>query len=541
MTAAERHDAAAETDVRRADWRFLLPMPPGRSFSHMTLLGGTPGLAVRLHGLKVASEISLSVQPGRRTDALVVLRDSDVDLHEAIDSLAAGGVLYCEVDRRTPRGWLWSPARLCRRLQDAGLRTIGLYWVVPQFDAARRFVPLRHPGALEWYFDAAYRQFSWRRETAARVARRWTRGGRSRFESFVPCYSVVAVEASAADTTPSLVAALPASAYGVDAAAPVALVTSGQDEGSRVVLLPFRDDELPGAAVKVSRVPAFNGHTIREHSTLQELRSRLTPDLRPTLPEPYWSGEWRGLAVSVESFAPGPTVLVSTGRHSASLAHQVDDLRAALEWLTGFHRQSQLSRERWTLAEIERWVEQPLEVYARLFDVDVRTGWLFAKARASARRLAGAHLPLVLQHHDFGPWNVHRSSRGITVIDWEYQPDGGPDRHGPAGMDAIYFATHWLSAAGHTHETIGNEILEQLFVSKVSPASAAGAAREVLASYMTALEIDPGFLPLLNVLTWVHHANDRTARRSLTAGARNHYVDCVRVLARHAEQLFAGN
>src|SRR6185369_11117621 len=128
--------------------------------------------------------------------------------------------------------------------------------------------------------------------TAARVARRWTRGGRSRFEAFVPCYSVVAVEASAAHTTPSLVAALPASAYGVDAAAPVALVTSGQDEGSRVVLLPFRDDEPPGAAVKVSRVPAFNGHTIREHSTLQELRSRLTPDLRPTVPEPYWSGEW---------------------------------------------------------------------------------------------------------------------------------------------------------------------------------------------------------------------------------------------------------
>ncbi|OFW15519.1 MAG: hypothetical protein A3F70_12525 [Acidobacteria bacterium RIFCSPLOWO2_12_FULL_67_14] len=526
------------SDARRADWRFLLPMPDSQPFAHMVLLGGPPGLAALLRALGVALDISRSVPPGRTADAVVVLHDSPIAPHRAALALAGGGVFYAEVDRRTARGLLETPRRLCRRLRAARLRPSALYWVVPHFDDARRFVPLDSAGALDWYFDAAWRQLSYARMAAARLARLWMRGNSARFGSVAPCYSVVAVEDSVSTTIPAVLTDLTLKSHLIDSGASFALVTSGQDDGSRVVMLPFGRGEAPRAAIKVSRLPAFNGHTTREHRRLLRLRSQLSADLRPTLPRPYQASSWHGLAVAVESFAPGPSMAASTGYRGATAAQQIDDLRAATEWLARVHSQWQVSEAAWTDSEIDRWVEGPCRDYARTFGFDIRTDRLFTDTYGHAQQLRGKRCPIVLQHDDFGPWNVHRSDQGLTVIDWEADgevPQGGA----PALQDLIYFVTHWFFVAMRAHSRSSRRhAYERLVASNPGSDIAIAAARAAVDSYMRALRIDPAFLRVLTVVTWVRHAVARHLRDQSSPVEHNQYVDYVKTLAVYAHVLF---
>ena len=526
------------SNVRRADWRFLLPMPDRQPFAHMVLLGGPPPLADHPRAPGVALEIARSMPPRRTADAVVVLHDSPIVPHRAAPALAGGGVFYAEVDRRTARGFLETPRRLCRRLRAAQLRPSALYWVVPHFDDARRFVPLDSDGALEWYFGAAWRQLSYGRMAAARVARLWMRADSSRFGSVAPCYSIVAVGGSVPMATPAVLADLTLDSGLIDSGASFALVTSGQDDGSRVVMLPFGRTGVPRTAIKVSRLPVFNGHTTREHRRLLSLRSQLSVDLRPTLPRPYHTGSWRGLAVAVESFAVGPSMAASIGYRGATAAQQIDDLRVATEWLARVHSQWQLSEAVWTDAEIDRWIERPCDDYTRTFGSDIRTDRLLATARGHARRLHGQRCPIVLQHEDFGPWNVHRSDQGLTVIDWEAE-DEASHCGGPALQDLIYFVTHWFFAARRAHSDWSRrDAYERLVASNSTSDVAITAARDAVASYMRALRIAQAFLPVLTVITWVRHAVGRHLRDQCSPVEHNEYVDYVRILAANVRDLF---
>lgn len=548
MTAAalpERAAGAERASLRRADWRFLLPAPPAGGFAHMALLGGPSGLAERLIEIGLARHVSRALPGDRSADAVVALHDARVPLAAAAASLAPGGSLYYEIDRRRPAHLTDTPARARVSLLAAGLRPTGCYWAAPAFEGCKRYLPLDEPGALRWYLGTLYAAGTPLHQLVGLAMRALASAGSGRFAALAPCYAITAV--NGADTgTPSVLGR--PELRGLLPPGPLrpAVLTSGQDEGSRAVLLPFAAGaERPSAVVKLATVSGFNANTEREQAALASIRARLDDRLRPSIPQPLGQLRYGDLAVGVESCAAGPTLVASSGSWGAPAAHKIADLRAVASWLAEFHRQTVVARPSWGAEQAAHWVEQPLDDYARRFGLAGAEPRLFAAARARAGQLAGAVLPIALLHNDLGPWNIYRSGERLTVIDWEMGAEADPGRYGPGLCDLVYFVTHWSYVARHRYgEAAELAGFAELFAG-AAPDTLLRDARQTLAEYLAALAIDARFLPLLLAYTWVRRALDRADRQSALGGAAaragNRYVQYVGILAAHTDRLFAAS
>lgn len=528
--------------LRRADWRFLLPGPPAQEFQHLVLLGGSPELAERLIEVGLTRRVSCSLPMERLADAVVVLHDAPATaFNRAIDCLLPGGVFYCEVNRRQPDSLTRTPGRVYRSLLAKELTPTGLYWTMPDFDHCKRYLPMDVPGAFDWYLETLFVSGTpWHRLLEIGLRLGLGRNSR-RFAAFAPCFSVTAIAGTAENLAPSVLAhpALPLQLQNPKLR-PL-LLTSGQDDGSRVIVLPFAPGApQPIAVLKVARLANFNTNTAREQVMMAELRSRLSPSLRRTIPQPLGTFCYSRLRVGVESYAAGRSLLVSGLQWPARLERRTEELRLAATWLGDFHQQAQISRLQWNDVEVGRWIERPLAVYTRAFGTTVAEEHLFAAVRRQARALVGASLPIVWQHNDFGPWNIHRAGQALTVIDWEFS-DRQQDRFGPVLCDLLYFVTHWSYLArrlsGETAELRG---FRELFCGP-SVDEVVTAARVVIAEYITRLDLDRRFLPLLLVYTWIQRALDRYERQKtlgeLDENSRsgNRYVQYVSLLAQHIE------
>ena len=549
MSTAGAAPGGPGVSLRRADWRFLLPTPDAGAYRHLVLLGAPPGLAERLVDVGFAARVSRAIPAPGTADALVILEGAHRELARAARCLAPGGVLYCEVDRR--RGPLRDshPRHVRRVLQAAGLTQTGLYWVTPSFAAGKRYLPLDVPAALDWFFSTAYVGATPVRRLIGAAARLVAGRDSMRLSPLAPCYSVTAAAGADAGARPSSVLGDPSLPPRLrrDGLRPF-LLTSGQDDGSRVAMLPFAPGgAAPLAVLKVSRMGEFNTNTEREQATLAEARERVGPALRESIPEPLALFRYGDLVVGAESCAPGHTLMASSARWRAPLREKLDDLRVAAGWLADFHRQAQLGRAPWDDEAVARWVERPLDAYARELGTTDGERRLFALARDRARVLADARVPLpeVWQHNDFGPWNVYRDGPRVTVIDWEFGAEREADRRGPPLCDLLYFVTHWYEIVARLDRVAGRRrAVRELFVER--PASAAArAGAEAVAAYVAALEVDARFVPVLLVTTWAQRALDRVDRRR-HAGERepgdraaNPYADYVGALAGGAAELFA--
>jgi Phosphotransferase enzyme family len=553
---ASRPQAAGRAGFRRADWRFLLPTPPTGSFEHLVLLGGPAGVAEAVVELGLARRVSCEMpteQPPesdgvRFADALIVLHDAGVAPWRAARCLLPGGFLYCEIDRHLPSFLTFTPARAHRALAGAGLSPLGVYWPVPHFENCRKYVPLDVSGALRWYLSTLFVATTLHLRLVELGVRALTGLRVRRFAPLVPYYSVTAVRPPTQGLVPSLLAhdALPEELREPDVR-PLVL-TSGQDDGSRLVMLPFgADDVQPKAVLKVARLPAFNINTEREQATLTAVRAPLDRSMRHTVPEPLGTLRYGSLAVGVETCAPGVPLATSSGRWDAPLHRRIDDLRLAASWLADFHRQAQVRRPSWDEPEIAQWIEMPIAAYIRAFGVTSAEDELFTEIRRHSRRPVGASLPIVFLHNDFNPWNLYRSGQRLTVIDWEFGRDWEHERFGPALCDLLYLVTHWSFTVRHlVAEDEQVRYVQKLFVERDPRDPVSGAAQVVLADYMCELAIDPRFLPLLLVYTWIERALDHTNRqRSLGRPVRdsragNQFVRYIATLAQHRDQFLGG-
>ena len=63
-----------------------------------------------------------------------------------------------------------------------------------------------------------------------------------------------------------------------------------------------------------------------------------------TIPKSLGLIHWNSLAVSIESCVPGRLLSAVTGRWGLPLRRKIDSLYLAADWLTEFHRQTQLDR-----------------------------------------------------------------------------------------------------------------------------------------------------------------------------------------------------
>lgn len=532
------------TRLRRFDWRFLLPRPRGgggNGVGRMVVLGGrAPEELEALRRLGVGEDVSGDLT-GRPADVVAILCDAKRHSWEAaLQAVAPGGILYCEVDRLTPAGRWISPRRLAARLRAAGLTPVASYWLVPNCEATTRFIPLDSTLAIEWYLGTLYRRHTRLRSVLGRAALLLARWGL--LSSCVRAFGMVGAREGGGRTPYPLTDPRP----GVETDAPgfcTALLTSGQDDASRIVFVPFSERGVSSPVVKLARLPQSNELTDREFDTLATLRTRLDPALSATIPEPLWRGRMDGLSVIAETYAPGPTLLASTSAIGASTEDRIEDFRRAASWLTAFHSQCVLERTRWTDVEVRRWVQQPLGRFTQAFD-DVRTDLtlveLVGRLNGLAEDLAGQDIPIVVQHNDFGPWNVHRERDRLTVVDWEFGAEGPDGRAGLPLEDLVYFATHWWLAARRFVTDRGQQKgFAELLASPVASADPmVRAVRVEFSAYLRALRIDPRFRGLAIPMTWIRRATAHAARSGPASAACQRHLGFLRTLARNPDGLF---
>ena len=536
---ADPESTPACAPLRAVDWRFLLPHPPDGRFRHLVLLGDMPGLADRILEVGLARQVSDIIPEGRSVDAVVVHHRAHPMLAQIARCLVPGGMLYYEVDRRWLGPSASTPSRIRRSLRKVGLSPTALYAVMPDFSEHRMYLPLDIPGALRWYTDTLYNSFTpWHHLLLAGLRGVTGLDGR-RFAFFAPRLAFTAVAGRDQPRAASILEHehLPAELQG-RVLRPL-LLTHG---GDRVVMLPFGSSSTePAAVLKVPRLPGFNGRTEHEQATLTDLRTRLDAALRRSIPRSLGVFRSGAISVGVESYAPGELLFRSTENWGRPRQERHDDLRRASRWLEEFHLQTLIGRPLWGSSEISQWVEKPFVAYERAFGLLDSEERLFEQTRKCASRLTGTPLPLVLQHRDFTVWNITRSGDALTVLDWE------GSRPGPALCDLLHFVTHWYEAVRHAHDEPGRQrSFRKLFFDPPPGDASRQTVHEVLAEYMKRLHVDNGFFPLLMVYTWVELALRRSEQQLLQEEVQpdprdgNRSLAFVAMLARHAQQLFAG-
>ena len=530
--------------MSRVDWRFLLPYSETGAFRHLVVLGGPTGLDHRLLELGVAKRVATSISGDGETDALILLANSHVRPAAVAASLAQNAVLYWEI-AQSPS--LRRSGLIRRQLRLAGLAEVQAYWVTPDFQHARRYLPLDRPGPIEWFIRTRFVAATPTR-LALQMLLTASRGRSHRVLRVLgPSIAIVAARGGAGRAAPAALAAESALPVVGTEHADLVLLTSGQDDGSRVVAVPFREGERePAVVLKMARVPGFTARSEREHSTLEHLQTRLPPPLRRSLPSPLGSVGRNGGRVFLESMVGGQMMATSVGRWRASPSRQVEDLRLAADWLSAFHQATRARTMSWDRHAIASWIDRPLADYIRELQVGEPERSLFARVRERALDLAGLELPVVLVHNDFNPWHVYRSGERISVIDWEFVGENLAERQGLPLCDLIYFATHWYHLArGLRDESSQLRGFRHLFLSHRRRNRARDAARRAFLGYCGAVGIAPGFVPLLVVCTWVERAVDRQRRRldleSSASDARrdNRFARYVEILAEGADDLFA--
>jgi hypothetical protein len=364
---------------------------------------------------------------------------------------------------------------------------------------------------------------------------------------FAPCLSITAVCGANRAALPSLLdnehirRTLPD-----DDLRPL-LLTSGQDDASRVIMLPFaaQQGQTPAAVIKIATDPRFNAETEHEQTVLHKVRSRLQPAMHQGIPLPLVCFHFQHSAVSVESRAPGKSLWLTSGGWGVSPRTKIADVEVSTRWLIQFHRQTEVERRTWDSCAITRWVEEPLDAYLQWRGESEAEARLFAAMRQHAHDLLGAELPLVWQHHDFAPWNLFRAGDQLTVIDWEFNRSWEETHAGPALCDLLYFLTYWNNLVHrHYDDSAEFEGMRRLYVNKGDGSRYVRGAHQAIAKYMAALNMDWRFLPLLLAYTWIervvysHTRMQKLNGPSAHSRAADKFAGYVALLASHTDQLF---
>ncbi|MBA3583878.1 MAG: phosphotransferase [Gemmatimonadetes bacterium] len=457
----------------------------------------------------VAREVALALPRGQSVDALIVLKDARVSIATAISRLRPDGILYWEIDRRSP-GWLTaSPGRSRRYLRRVGLAPTATYWVKPDFERCAMLLPLEERAALAWYFRTLYGARTAGRRLARSAVARGTGLDPHRFERLVPCYAVIACRTGESRNQAFLLDQARLSMDLRKAGSRPLILTGGEGEWSRVTMLPFiGDDPLPALVIKMPRVSVFNACTSHEQSVLVEIRRLLGSVLLETIPEPRGTFEWKGLLGSAESYMDGPSLGRESSRWPRSAGQAIENLRLAAGWLAEFHSRTRVGSKPWSSPAAGGSLARMIRAYISAFGESPAEETLFRQLSGQSAALGEIPLPLVWQHRDFAPENVRRRGSRVGVIDWEVAQIGLPL------CDLIYFVLHWdWTVHGTGSARARRERFCKLFLVEKAEEAHVSAARREIAAYMGRLEVDPRLLPLLLAYTLVEQAVDRADRR----------------------------
>ena len=519
---------AQPAGIKALDWRFLLPTPAEGRFSRLVLAGASDAVAGLVEDSGIADEVDRNLDGRGQANAVACLGGTP-DVGRALATLADGGVLYLELDRRLGRNSL---ARTVRQLMDRGVRMPTLYWAHPGFKHAHVYLPLQSPGAVDWYFETLFVVTTARARLLTKPVRAAASLLRGRLAPFLPHVSVVGV-AGDEKPTPSVLSspALPP-AVGHPDARPLVLMSGG--EWSRVILFPFAPGaRRPLAAVKLWRLQGREEHLERERKGQELVRELLDASLRDAVPKPLGTVEWSGLVGNVEECARGHWVFARRHRRER-LSSRIQELEAVAGWLTSFNANAQIDRGPWNDEDVGRWVEEPIDAFQRAFTPAPGEARLFSAATARAHELTGVRLPFVWCHNDFSELNLYCELDAVGVVDWETIAPGLPT------SDLLHYVQRWFFRSQRATRDESRSFAS-LFLSPPAHGRAVDAAQAALRAYSTRLQIDERFFSLLLTTEWIRRGVARHGRSQSSAAPsarRNRFAEYVAILAQHVPTLF---
>jgi len=267
--------------------------------------------------------------------------------------------------------------------------------------------------------------------------------------------------------------------------------------------------------VKIARLPEFNRNTEQEQRTLVEVRQHVDAKFRESVPTPFGVFHSGNLAMGVETVAPGQSLLTLGWSRHRTEDDKIDDLRLVEDWTTRFHQQPALRDATWTYDDLATAFKSLVANYFRCYGQNPLEVALFIQIYNYLGRINTGSIPVVLQHTDLGPWNIYRSDRHLTIIDWEFGNRAIVKRFGPPGLDFIWFATHWSYAVRKlTGVNAERKGFRDLFIDPDVRDRFVVAARGELATHLRNLSIDLRLYPVLLTYIWIWHALNRWERWS---------------------------
>jgi hypothetical protein len=525
----------APAPLRTADWRFVLPIAPDTRFAHLVLLGGSVGVVERALSLGLADRVAAALSQPGSADAVVAYFDAPQPIERIASAVAAGGVLYLEIDRARPGRVSATVRRVTTVLARAGLYVSAIYAVEPDFTVPRALIALR-PSALQWYRGTFVRGPTTIATAINAITHPGVWGAERGRGAGVRRFVVVATREPGGAPVPAVLAdpALTRCLDPARVAQSAVVLTPG---GDRVVMFPFAEhDPTPLAVVKVPKTDGFAGRTENEQGRMRELRSRVSPTLARAIPEPRGVFRLGRLLAACETSLPGQTLWSRAQTRSLALREKIDDLGLAMEWLAAFHLDTEARRVSWREARAT-YLDEPLHRYGAELGTTREEGLLFTRAREAAGTAEDAELPLVVQHRDFATWNILRDGTTLSVVDWEGACEG------PALCDAFHLATSWLHAVRRADSAEEQAACVRSLALESPSDAAAAAARIALTDYARKLRVDPRLQPLLMVYHRVELCLRRQDQRRLQNemhGGSEPFdeVTILRALAADADGLF---
>jgi aminoglycoside phosphotransferase (APT) family kinase protein len=192
-----------------------------------------------------------------------------------------------------------------------------------------------------------------------------------------------------------------------------------------------------------------------------------------------------------------PTTLVSLATKGAS-------------WLADFHATRQGATH-----DTTSWNARTTRAIARFADTfGAVIDPALLRETASALAQPDEAVTSVIEHRDFGPWNILIDDSGtLTVLDWE-----SSRVHGLPLLDLIYFITYM---AFFVDGAMVSRRFAESYRATLDPRSSTGAMRaELMEQYRQRFGISPEMEWALRSLCWIEHADSEFQHFTADAGGR---------------------
>jgi aminoglycoside phosphotransferase len=276
------------------------------------------------------------------------------------------------------------------------------------------------------------------------------------------------------------------SRYGIDGGI-AAIVLASRFESSRhvVFLVAPAGDRHATLVAKIPRLPGADPCLTNEAAILQAAQ-KFPARGHVGVPTVVACEPYAGRTLLVETLLPGRRMdrgMISRNRKRC--------VEAVVTWLLDLPRAACGDDANW----YERLVVHPLRDFAARFSPDGEEAELVDRTLDAVGPLAGASLPLVLEHGDLSDPNILIDGERVGVVDWEIA-----EQRGLPGHDLFFFLGYAAIAALRSER---QDTLVDAF-DHAFGGSDAWAQRHI-DRYATELELERGFLYPLFVACWARY------------------------------------